>query len=178
MSKRNLCTCLTLALSACGGSQAEEMQEAQIAGAEESADARAEAIDERADSREEAIDNRRDLREERAERAPAGQEEPMEAKAAITQDRQQFISEARTRYELLKSNLKLAQDKARIKKNQTTLATQKKLKTAEKHASLTSDDIATLEKASMENWEKRSEEVTHRLDELEKLVEEASEAVE
>lgn len=159
-----------LLTGACGGSQAHQVQEAEVEAAEKRADNRVDAIEGHQDAREDAIEQNAEADQERIDHMSDPPEELAEEKAELREEKQVFVNDAQAKLDTLEVRVNEAERKLQLKQDNSQ-ELQAEVRAARLQIDNIEKDLNQLPTVQAERWDAAKDQVQQRLSELGERVE-------
>ncbi len=161
-------------IAACASDPNKKIQEARVEDAETTREQREKGIDKARDQQIGNIENRANMTEQQARQFPEGTQQRAKAQADLTQDRQTFQAKAQARLQKAQAKLDEARTKMQLGGGRVETATHDKVTSAATATQQISAQVNRLSDVPNEHWAHEKARITTRLDEVEKLVDDAS----
>lgn len=156
---------------ACAGSQAHQVQEAEVEAVEKSADQQADAIDERGEARNDSIEQSADAQQDAIdENMHDPPEELAEERVELQQEQETFVSNTRTKLSKLEVRVDEAERKLQLN-NANTTDLKEEVRAARMQINSLEQELQTLKTVQPKGWDAAKSKMEHRLSELSERVE-------
>jgi chromosome segregation ATPase len=180
MKRTIACAPLALSLAllaACSSDPNKKVKQAEWNAIEERGDERVDAIERERKMRDQRIEERKDVRENAADRAHAGdpaREDLQEATIEMSAERQKFRSDARARVQKLDARVDALRAKLQSAGPRATTEARDSLGAVASQRSLVETQLDQLGRARNDQWKAARDGVSARIDELDRIVDEAA----
>jgi hypothetical protein len=169
-----LCLALAAPVVACAGDQNKKLQEAQSQEAENTRKSAEQTAEQTKKTQEGAIEQQSEQAKQQAEALPEGSRERAKTQVEMSADRQKYIADAQSRMQKINAKLTETRQKAQLARGNIPTSTMDKVNEAARLSASLNDEINHMPQVSTQSWSDEKKRVDSRLDDVEKMVDDAA----